>query len=394
MADYYALRGAAHRSIRDLLGCHQGVVRRARDLGRAWIRSAVGLFPPERLVILLAFGVMVACVPSWPDGAIGVRWSVISLASLIALYMRAEVHWASVLVLAYAALTLAWSPDRWDGLQLWWQLAALSAVVAIAPRDLTNVFWSAGIGLAINSAIVMAQVDGFDPVGGVLAYSGLFFNRNQQNAVTALVLIGLLSIRDWRAWLLAIVVSIPLLTYPLQRAPILALAAAGAFEACRRWKWLIPAFAVLLAALLMRLASDPTQFRIDAIALRLHTWGAAVQVLTVIGHGLGSFRWAFPAMEFAHNDTLQVAYELGAVGLLGWVILICYNITSGPVVPRLILVAFAVEGLFDFPLYQPAASFMAAMAVGSLVRSRAELRDRGRVGEPLGWLRQVPPRSA
>jgi hypothetical protein len=59
-------------------------------------------------------------------------------------------------------------------------------------------------------------------------------------------------------------------------------------------------------------------------------------------------------------------------------------------VPRLILIVFAVEGLFDFPLYQPAASFLAALAVGSLVHSRQPVRSDVLDREWIRSLRAAP----
>ena len=205
-----------------------------------------------------------------------------------------------------------------------------------------------------------------------------------------MALIGIASLKDWKAWPLAMVAGLPLLTLPLPRGPLLALACAGVFAACRRFWPLIPGAAVLLVALFLWLSNDP--IRVAAMVDRAATWGATVAGMTAFGNGLGSFQWRFPQMEYAHNDPLQIAYELGIPGFFCAASVMLYCFKSGPLVPRLILIVFAVEGLFDFPLYQPAASFLAALAAGHLLRSRRPVRGAIPDREWIRGLRQAPSR--
>lgn len=271
------------------------------------------------------------------------------------------------LLLLYAAGSLAWSPDPMVGLGLWWQFALLFTVAWLAPDDMRPVYFAIGCGLAINSVVVAFQIEGFQPINHVAGQvaSGLFFNKNYQNLFVALGVIGLLSTRQF---LLAVIAALPLPILPLSRDPIVALAAAGA-GALRGW-WRVAAIAggaVLLVALV------GYSGRVLANVQRLQTWADAASHLSVFGHGLGSFRWAYPEMEYAHNDALQIAYELGIPGLVAGVSGSAYILWSGPSAERMIVLAFLVEGLFDFPLYQPATGFLAALAAGHVVRARCGL---------------------
>ncbi len=344
----------------------------------------------------LAFGVTVACISPFPDGAMAPRWALLSLSPIILWISQKSIKLPTLTILFFMAISLVWSPDRYHGADLLWRFTALACIVSCETDDLRPIFWAIGFGLVLNTIVVMAQIEGYAPVTIVkdIASPGLFFNRNQQNSFVALAVIGLLSLKDWRAFLLAIFVSLPLIGAPVERAPLIGLAAAAGFLVCRRFPWAIPAALLLIVGLLVHLVNDPVAFRVDAITLRLQTWQDAATRLTFWGNGLGSFRWANPFMEYAHNDPLNIAYELGVPGVLAAVALAWYALWDGPIASRAILVCFMVEGLFDFPLYQPAAGFMAAMALGHLVGARHRLREPVALGQCQYFLRQGSPRPA
>jgi len=107
---------------------------------------------------------------------------------------------------------------------------------------------------------------------------------------------------------------------------------------------------------------------------RTDAWKDALDGLTFWGHGIGSFYAVFP--EFAtrmpprlltfpeaHNDTLQMVYELGP-GALFFIGLEAYALYLARETERLVLIAFFVEGLTEFPLYMPVTGLIAALAVG------------------------------
>lgn len=340
----------------------------------------------EGLVVLLAFLVACACISPFPDGAIGVRWAVLSVGvPTLVIVSRTQVPW---IVIAALALPLAWSPDPIGGVELWWSFVLLALVAAAGPTDLTRVYWAIGCGLAVNSAFAALQWIGFEPVDHVGGWtvSGLFFNKAQQNNFIALAVIGLLSLRDWRAYLLAAWCAFPMFAPTLSRGPLVALGMVGLVLLWRRSRGLAAAAACAAVLAVLWMIGQPG--RLTSNADRLVTWIDAGQNLTAFGHGLGSFRWAYPEMEFAHNDGLQIAYELGIPGLIAFGSLICISLRAASHTERLILMAFLVEGLFGFPLYWPTTGFLAALCVGSALR-RHELRRSVFVGEHIGHAGQM-----
>lgn len=261
-------------------------------------------------------------------------------------------------VAAVLSLSLIWSPDRFVGLDLWWHFTLLAVVACCAPRNLNPIFWAMAAGLSINSAFVMAQLMGYQPVAHISGPSGLFLNSNIENTLVALVLVGLWN--DWRSIFVAPWIALPLFAQP-SRASLLAVVAAGG-----AWLWRynraagIVAGAVGLGALTIQVISPSHQFDTSQ---RIAAWVELLQDVTVFGHGLGAYRFAYPEMEYAHNDYLQILYELGIPVFLMFVGLVLWSCRTS-----LVMVAFATEALFDFPLYCPATAFVAALCVGSVLR--------------------------
>jgi hypothetical protein len=374
MEDRYRHGGSLHLSSDRLFAAHKGNMpyHAAPGVLSAGIRW---LLEVDRLIVALALFIPVACISFFPDGSQAPRWALISLTPLIALRAKVLLPWPAVAVILYLAVSITWSPDPFSGADLAWHFSVLIVVALIAPVNMNPVYWAIGLGLAINSVVVMLQIDGWNPVTTVgVASPGLFFNRNQSN--------------DFIAYTLAIFIAIPLATVPLERAPIIALAAAGLFLIVRRWLILIPSSIVLIGGLVFFLIADGE--RMASLTSRIQTWTEAIEGLTLFGNGLGSFQWEWPQMERAHNDLLQIAYELGLPGFLVAAAFMLYCLAWGPVVPRLILIVFAVEGLFDFPLYQPATGFLAALAAGHLLRHRGPLLRPLTDSEWIRFVRQKP----
>jgi len=297
-------------------------------------------------------------------------------------------------VSAVLAIPLAWSPDPVGGVLLWWALVMLVFLVAVAPLDLTKAYWGIGLGLSINSVFAALQWYGYEPiqhVGAGWAVSGLFFNKSPQNNFIALAVIGLLSIKDWRAWCIAAWAALPLFAPAISRGPLMALAAAGLVLLWRYSRWMAVVAAVIAVLALLAAIGQPG--RLGSNVDRLTTWFDAVHHMNIIGNGLGSFRWHYPEMEYAHNDLIQLAYEFGPVGVIAYAMLALTVLWWAGLTERLILVAFLTEGLFAFPLYWPATSFLAALCAGSALRRRALYRPVVRV-ERVNHAGQVVERYA
>lgn len=168
----------------------------------------------------------------------------------------------------------------------------------------------------------------------------------------------------------------------------MALSAAGLVVLWKwnRWAAAVGAFAALL--LLLALIGQPG--RLPSNVLRIETWADAVRHLSLIGNGLGSFRFAYPEMEFAHNDFLQITYELGVPGLIVLSGLLFLGLQSQE---RPLLIAFMVEGFFGFPLYWPATGFFAAVCLGAALR-RPCLYVTGDDGQCARYEREAIARAA
>ena len=75
----------------------------------------------------------------------------------------------------------------------------------------------------------------------------------------------------------------------------------------------------------------------------------------------------------AHNDYLELVYELGAVGaVLG--ALFAWELWGPLNSARLVLIVFAVEACFAFPSHLPATLAIAALVAGHAVRDRVVVR--------------------
>jgi len=129
---------------------------------------------------------------------------------------------------------------------------------------------------------------------------------------------------------------------------------------------------------------------------RLPIWRDAWEMIDghlILGRGLGTFQWSFPAYErlepdvpakYAHNDYLQALAEVGVVGLalLVWTFLVAWRIAvrnlrqSDDPLARGIglaligaLTATALQEITDFSLYIPATALLLAVLMGMNVRA-------------------------
>lgn len=337
------------------------------------------------MAFVLGFLVTVAYLPL-PDGAHVGRWAALSILVPLA---RPCLRWPALLVLAALAASVAWSPAPWAGLDLWWHFALAAMVIGLG-LPLERVLIGAGAGLAINAGFAVAQWLGYAPVEAVTGRPGLFMNSNAQAEAVALVVAGLVT-ANWRqlpVMTLAAICAVPLFIPPIPRGAWVALAAAGALALPPLYRIGALIFACALGYIMV------TPERLPALAERLSLWVDLSAVLTFRGQGLGSFAHFSPYWQYAHNDAIQITYELGVTGLVAFVAFVGWCLWWGTGSARAILVVFAVAGCFSFPLYQPATLFLAACAAGSILCGRPRLRGDIADGERAGPPRQATIRAA
>jgi len=140
---------------------------------------------------------------------------------------------------------------------------------------------------------------------------------------------------------------------------------------------------LVLLTMVAMLALNP---KVYDLADRYFVWYDLWHGQTLFGRGLGAFISDFPALqvhgrgtlqlryENAHNDFVQVIYELG----IGGAVLIALLLVRMYRVPRTpawyALVVFLLEAQIGFPLYQPVTGALAALCAGSLFGHRVAVR--------------------
>jgi hypothetical protein len=334
---------------------------------------------------MFALGLLLS-VAYWPgfiSPAMSPRWAVLSVVATGLLLWRREAvpftraHLAGLALIAWAALSVAWSPQPLDSMDALWQTVALPSVcfcLGSQERSLRPLFLGAAVGLGVSGAVAIGQLCGWVTLPEVQGPSGLFVNRNYMAEPAALVAVWLAAEGLWW-WLLPVA---PAALLPMARGALLGFAAAmGA-----RYR---VAAAIALAGLAAVTLARPGA--ISGMGERFDIWEHSVAGLSWLGSGIGSF-WAihrelYPGglADHAHNDFLELASDLGPIGLalLGW---LAWELRGPLDSARLVLVALAAEACFSFPTHLPLTVALGALCAGHAVRGRPvvcgiPLRGRG-----------------
>ena len=284
------------------------------------------------------------------------------------------------LLISYGALSFFWSTVGYD-----WALEMSRFLIVFglfligsSLQSLRPIIIGCAIGLAINSIVVIAQVYGWQGIQQTVSPGGLFLNKNLGGEIAALILIGALYERIW--W--AIPLVLPSFILPHSRGSYAAFGAVAllwAFQKHPKTLVVLVSVAVFLFGYLYIIYPD------GAVAERFSIWADVLDGSSWFGHGLGQLYSTYPEYasrvdtlaqrpEHAHNDLLELWYDLG----IGSIVVIAFVrcLWRGTLqAEKAILVAFFVEGLFNFPLYMPATAALFALVAGSLAGSGPSLRD-------------------
>ncbi len=333
----------------------------------------------------------------WPgliSPAIAPRWAVLSIVAPALLLWRWEAipftraHLTGLVLVLWSGVSVLWSPQPLDSIDAFWQTAVLPAVcfcLGSQRGSLRPLFIGAAIGLGLSSAVAIGQVLGWHALPEIASPSGLFVNRNLLAEAAALVMVGLISCRLW--WPVALVM--PALVLPESRGALIAVSVPLVAYFMRR-----PAALSLIAgAALAGLATITLGKGMSGITERLDIWAATVQQFSWFGSGIGSF-WAIHPEHYlegvaihAHNDFLELASDLGVVGLalFGWLV---WELRGPLGTYRLVLIALAIEACFAFPLHMPVTLAIGAVCAGNAIHNRSlvrgiSLRGRGAFQESM-----------
>jgi len=333
--------------------------------------------------MLLGIAIMTAYIP----GVIGlvsitswaVMWLVMPVLLLKCKIKITLIHILGMAFLSYAALSLLWSPH---GMLELMQLLALASVFVWGStlKDLKSVTIGLSIGLALSSVLAIFQFLGIETF--VYTYhgikpSGLFVNPNVYSEISVMVLLLILINKLW--WYIPVVIPGLMVS---SRAVILGL---GISLVVMVWsKSKVISISILSLFLLTCCVIFFKSEINDSIFVRLHVWQDMLAGFTIFGNGIGSFVYKFPEynkhidgsvtiFEFAHNDLLQLLFELG-IGAIPLIIIVALLLMVKNEY-RSALIFFIVISSFGFPLHMPVTAFMLALVAAQLAKSSLGYSD-------------------
>lgn len=334
--------------------------------------------------MILSFAIMTAFVPGIIGATSNTSWAVMWLAMpLLLLNCKIEItliHILGLIFLSYAALSLLWSPH---GLLELMQLLALASVFVwgFTIKDLRKVTIGLAVGLAVSSVIAILQYFKIDL--GILTtdkLTGLFINPNIYAEVSGMLLVLILIYKLW--WFIP--VTIPGLLVS-SRAVVIALGITLAMFTWTKSKLLSVAIVLFSWFIAFKLSIRDTIFSdlgIEAVNtkslnIRIGMWQDMLSGFSIFGNGIGSFVYLFPEYnkhldvtvsiaEYAHNDLLQLIFELG-IGAIPLVLIVAYLLKVNNE-HRNALIFFLIIGFFGFPLHMPVTGFVVALVAAQLVK--------------------------
>ena len=292
-------------------------------------------------------------------------------------------HVAGLIFIAWAALSLAWTAAPLDGVNALLVIFVFACCFCLGSQieNMRSVYIGAALGLSLSSLVAIAQWLGYHVVPKVTVISGLFVNGNFMAEAAALVVVAIVAERIW--W--AVPMVLPAVVLPQARGALLAVAVLHCLLNFRHRRWFWFAVGAVPAIVLVYIATRGTD--VSSIDDRLRYFGrqrSGEQAVTTFGHGLGSFRSRFAVIdvraaaaampEFAHNDFLNIAFELGVVGLAMFCAF-CVTLAGPMDTARLVLIALFVEMCLEYPTHLPTTGFIGLVAAGHAVRNRYLLRD-------------------
>jgi len=348
------------------------------------LRKNLPRLDPGLIAGVFSFSLCIAFVPGWSDpGAL--RFPMLAVAACVALFIPVKMcaeHWLGIAFIAWAALSLFWSEGIYEGVDEFLRILICAGlfVVGGAMLSLRPIYIGLGIGIAVNSALAVAQWFGFDGVVQLNPPAGFFANKHGLAEPAVLTMVALVVCGP--LWLAA--AAFPAVFLPMARGSIIAVGVALLGLIWTRSK--IAAVVLLCVGVIAGgwLIHEETTARQSSILQRFAIWSDTIRGMTPLGAGLGSFYARYPSHEIAfddfwgrpyhaHNDVLEMAYELGPGVLLYLAILgLALMAPFGP--ERLVLLAFMTEGCFEFPLHTAIPSALLAVAAGNACRRRLPLR--------------------
>lgn len=335
-----------------------------------------------------AFAVSTAYWPFWHDGAVSPKWIVLAALPLTLFWVRLRMtagHLAIAALLLYGALSVLWSVAPLDSINSIARFCLLAAAFLIAAEmgDIRRTIGAISIGVSISAAIALMEVIGWVSVPEANHPAALFGNRNYLGEVSAVCLV--LAVGYRMRW--AIPGTLLALALTMSKAAFLGVGCAAFVGIWGKSRF--AACAALVGSCIAGFVASQIIGGFDGLAsldTRLAIWASAISNMTVFGHGAGSFQAMYVLIqhyaeiplgrpENAHNEFINLAFELGVPGIIAAAILAAHLWRSGLEVERCALAAIGAEAAFGFPLHLPTAGFLAAIVAGRLCARSTVIRD-------------------
>lgn len=353
---------------------------------------------------LVCFLTAVGFFPWATDPATGTKWAILSLTLPVLLLLRPPERrdWPVAAFLLWCALTGLWAPST----ALWavglWHLSLLASAYLLAPRDMEGCLLGFAAGVAVSGLLAVPQSLGWEGIPQAAAPAGLFMNKNFLAEAGLMALAGVLAYR-WRWWLVP-----PLLwaaVLPVSRGTFVAAGLTGCvwlWSRSRKLAVLVLAIGIGTSAWMLRGQDLIHSSMGSRVSSYLNT--AAAIADQPFGHGLGQFWVVYPSYasavvpstekffgpsrrpKTAHNDALTITVEIGVIGLAFLASAVVVALWRRPSPATWPLLACLFLGLFNFPAFNPATGFLAALCLGHLCRHR----DSVRAAEDAGGTSQLP----
>lgn len=330
---------------------------------------------------LLGLGVIAIYIPGVTGASIpsGWLWLMFILPALL-IYYKAEIkleHKLGFIFLLIAALSLLWTTRFNIGFFYYLQIVALGIAFYIGSclKDLKPVFKGLAVGLGINAVIGIAQYFGW--YGYIYTnpneVAATFVNGNIFCEISVVILIALV-VFDLYWW---IPVTIPGIILYSSRAGLLALFVCGLIYFYGKSKRITLLFISLFSIfIIVYYFYGIHNFKLSSVNERFEVWRDTLRGLTLFGNGIGSYETLYPSHaieintivqrpKYAHNDILNLVYELGIFSLI--LVPFFWNILILKCKENLVLYAIIIISMATYPFHTPYSSFIWFIVAGYIV---------------------------
>lgn len=334
----------------------------------------------------IAFLVTASFWPGIAGAATTPRWAILAVMVAVAqFFVKPKLTLAHVILavlLCWMAVSMLWSIVGYDWLFMMCKMLIIAGlfVVAAEIKNIEPLIAGCILGITVNSVVVIAQVNGWQGLGQLVPPGGLFLNRDIGSETAALLLIAIVYQGPRLWWGFPLV--FPSFILPHSRGSVAAVVVVAVSALLRKW----PKFIVIVSSIAIAVIALHYIVHTDgAIDERFDIWRDTIDGYRWLGNGLGQYYVTYPNIasridtlqqrpEHAHNDILELGYELGCGLLL--VVAFLRSVWRGALpAERAVLLGFAVEGCFGFPLYMPVSAAIFAVMAGRLAGSGPSLRN-------------------